>query len=83
MTGVQIGNVSFGSETYSKEELIAEIGSAMLCTITKIDHVTIDNSASYIDGWLRKLKSDKKFIIQASASAQKAVDYIQGTKFEK
>jgi len=77
--GVQIGNVSFGSETYSKEELIAEIGSAMLCTVTKIDHVTIDNSASYINGWLRKLKDDKKFIIQASANAQKAVDYIQGT----
>lgn len=79
--GVQVGNVSFGSETYSKEELIAEIGSAMLCTVTKIDHATIDNSASYIDGWLRKLKSDKKFIIQASANAQKAVDYILDTKF--
>lgn len=79
--GVQIGNIAFGSETYSKEELIAEIGSAMLCTVTKIDHVTIDNSASYINGWLRKLKDDKKFIVQASANAQKAVDFILDTKF--
>jgi len=35
-----------------------------------------DNSAAYIQGWLNQLKNDKKFIVEASAKAQKAVDYI-------
>lgn len=69
---------AFGSETYSKEELVAELGAAMLCAHAQIDNSTIDNSASYIAGWLRKLKNDKRLIIQAAAQAQKAVDYILG-----
>ncbi len=68
----------FGSETYSKEELIAELGAAMLCAQAKIDNTTIDNSAAYIAGWLRKLKNDKRLIVQAAAQAQKASDYILG-----
>lgn len=67
---------AFGSEIYSKEELIAELGAAMLCAQARIDNSTIDNSASYIAGWLRKLKNDKKLIVQAAAQAQKAVDYL-------
>lgn len=72
---------AFGSETYSKEELVAEIGAAMLCTITGIEHATFDNSAAYIKGWLRKLKDDPRLIVNASAAAQKAADHIQGIKF--
>ena len=71
----------FGSKTYSKEELIAELGAAMLCAQARIDNSTIDNSASYIAGWLRKLKNDKRLIIQAAAQAQKASDYILGIQF--
>jgi len=39
---------------------------------------TIENSAAYIQGWLKKLKSDKKLVVQAAAQAQKASDYILG-----
>lgn len=39
-------------------------------------NVTAENSTAYILGWLKKLKSDKKFIVMASGLAQKAVDYI-------
>lgn len=67
---------AFGSEVYSKEELIAELGSAMLCAIVGIDNSTIDNSASYINGWLQALKGDKRLIILAAAQAQKAVNYL-------
>ncbi len=66
----------FGSESYSKEELIAEIGSAFLCGQTGIEKQTIDNSTSYISGWLKALKDDKKLVIIAAALAQKASDYI-------
>lgn len=81
-TGI-IAMAGFGSETYSKEELVAEMGAAMLCGIAKIDNHTIENSASYIASWLRKLKDDKKMVVQAAGQAQKAADYIQGIAYEK
>jgi len=68
----------FGDERYSKEELIAEIGASFLCAKCGIENKTIDNSAAYIQGWLKRLNNDKTLIISASAQAQKAVDYILG-----
>jgi antirestriction protein ArdC len=78
-TGI-IAMAGFGSETYSKEELVAEMGAAMLCGVAKIDNHTIENSASYIASWLRKLKDDNKLIVQAAGQAQKAADYILGVQ---
>lgn len=66
----------FDSEPYSIEELIAELGSAYLCSFTGILDKGIQNSAAYINGWLDKLKNDKRFIVQASGHAQRAVDCI-------
>ena len=65
----------FGSPTYSREELVAEFGAAYLCHTSGIEN-TIDNSAAYIDGWLKKLCNDKKLAIVAAAQGQKAADYI-------
>lgn len=73
----------FGTERYSKEELVAELGASMLCGVSGIDNETIDNSASYIDSWLRVLKEDKTLIVKASQQAQKASDYIQGITFNQ
>ena len=67
---------TFGSADYSKEELVAEMSAAFLCGQAGIETATIDNSAAYIKGWLSKLKSDKKLLIQAAGQAQKAADYI-------
>ena len=72
----RFSNLNFASKDYSQEELVAEMGAAYLCGICGIENATIDNSAAYIQGWLKKLKSDKKFIVMASGLAQKAVDYI-------
>lgn len=73
----------FGSEDYSKEELVAEIGASMLCGVAGIENETIDNSASYIQSWLRMLKNDHTLIVKASQQAQKACDYIlHGKKYE-
>ncbi len=74
---------SFGDEIYSKEELVAEMGASMLCAVSGIDASTIQNSASYIQGWLRALKDDSRLIIQASSQGQKAADYILGIKHEQ
>ena len=66
----------FGSEPYSIEELIAELGAAYLCSFTGLLDKGIQNSAAYIQGWLEKLRNDKRFIVSASGQAQKAVDCI-------
>ena len=66
----------FGSELYSIEELIAELGSAYLSSLSGIQNKNIEHNASYIHGWIGKLMNDKRFIIQASGAAQRAVDFI-------
>lgn len=66
----------FGSTNYSKEELIAEMGAAFLCGEAKIENKTIDNSAAYIESWIRKFKDKPKMLIMAAAQAQKAADHI-------
>lgn len=73
-----LGNVAaFGSETYSKEELVAEIGAASVLHILGIETPqSFKNSAAYIQSWLRALKNDKRLIISAAARAEKAVNMI-------
>jgi len=64
---------------YSKEEIIAEMGAAFLCATTGIDYDAVtENSAAYINGWLKVLKADKRFVFQSAAAAQKAANYILG-----
>jgi len=70
----------FGSHEYSKEELVAEMGAAFLSGYCGTENVTIENSAAYIQGWLKALKNDKTLLIHASAQAQKAADFILNRK---
>ena len=73
----RLDRLSTGKKAYAYEELIAEIGSAMLCqrTGTQWD---VENSQAYINGWIEVLQNDPKLIISASSKAQKAIDYIAG-----
>jgi antirestriction protein ArdC len=66
----------FGSEDYSKEELVAEMGAAMLCGVAGVESRTLDNSASYLQSWINRLRSDSRLIVSAASQAQKAADYI-------
>ena len=71
--------VSFGSEEYSKEELVAEVGSAQLMNMVGIETTkSFRNSTAYIQSWLKVLRNDNKFIVSASSKAEKAVNYILG-----
>lgn len=73
----------FNSESYSKEEIVAEIGSATLLNMLGIEtHHSFRNSAAYIQSWLQVLRNDVKFIVQASAQAEQAVKYILGESIE-
>ena len=73
----------FGSHEYSKEELVAEMGAAFLCGHAGIEQNTINNSAAYIQGWLKALKNDKTLLVHAAAQAHKAADYILNIKPEE
>lgn len=66
----------FGDCDYSKEELVAELGSAFLCAKAGIDNSIIENSAAYIKSWLAALKNDPKMLVHAAGKAQQAADYI-------
>ena len=80
----EISKISpFGSHDYSKEELVAEMGSAFLCGCCGIEPSTIENQAAYIQNWLTKLQRNKKWLIYAAAKAQKAADFILGMEHEK
>lgn len=68
----------FGDHAYSQEELVAEMGAAMLCGVTGIAPTTINNSASYINFWAHKIQSDKLIIMRAANHAQRASDFIRG-----
>lgn len=63
--------------SYSKEELVAEIGAAMLMAAAGLSD-DIAQSASYVDSWLKVLKGDVFMVVSAAAKAQKAVDFILG-----
>ena len=67
----------FGTESYSKEELIAEIGAATLVNHCGIEtSSSFRNSTAYIQNWLSVLKNDKRFIVSAAGKAEKAIDLI-------
>jgi len=73
----------FGSHEYSKEELVAELGSTFLCAIAGIDRSeVIQNSASYISGWKSKLSDNEDWIVWAGSRSAKACDHILGTEYE-
>lgn len=71
------GLAAFGSEDYSKEELVAELGAAMLVNRCGIEtEKSFRNSAAYIQSWIKALKDDQRLIVSASSKAEKAVNYI-------
>ena len=67
----------FGTEEYSKEELVAEIGAATLVNHVGLETSTsLRNNAAYLQNWLQVLKEDKRFIVSAAGKAEKAVNLI-------
>lgn len=70
---------AFGSKDYSREELVAELGAAYLCTNAQLNNEKcFRNSVGYIQGWLRALANDSKMIVWAASRAEKAARYIMG-----
>ncbi len=66
---------AFGSKTYAKEELTAELGASFLMAETG-EKLNIENHAAYIKSWLERLQNDNKLLLIAAGKAEKAVNYI-------
>lgn len=78
MENAGINAIGEKRKTYSKEELIAEMGGAFLSAHAGIIEENIENSAAYLQGWLKvlKVKKHNRWIVQAASQAHKAADYI-------
>ena len=77
------GPQPFGSEDYSKEELIAEMGSAMLLANCGLaTETTHTNNAAYIQNWLANIKGNVQLVVNAASKAEKAVNFIMDIKNE-
>jgi len=77
------GGDGFGSEKYSKEELVAEIGATLLCNMCGIT-MTLENAAAYCKSWAEHIRGERSVeIVYAAARAQKAADWIMGKKFKE
>ena len=82
-TGPRLGRfnradpVKFGSGTYGREELVAEIGSAYLAALTGIDSkCVIENQTAYLQNWAKAIQADDGMIMYAAGKAEKAADFI-------
>lgn len=74
----------FGSCDYSKEELVAEMGSAfLLAQLGMSTERENRNTSAYIQSWLKVLQDDSRFVVSAASRAQKAVEYIRNEKEEE
>lgn len=67
----------FGTMKYSREELIAEIGSGLLLAAFGLDtEETRRNVAAYCQNWLQQLQNNPRWIMTAAQLAEEAVEYI-------
>ncbi len=65
---------SFGTKSYAKEELVAEMTAAFTCATLGI--VSTLRHADYIGAWLDVLREDDRAIVRAASAASKAADYL-------
>lgn len=67
---------SFGSQVYGREELVAEMAASFVCNAAGIAPAVESNAASYLAGWIAKLKADNRAVVVAASAAAKAADWI-------
>lgn len=68
-----------GSKGYAEEELVAEMGAALLLAHFGMEDTrSIDNAAAYVQGWSRFIQNTPDAFVRAASNAQKAVDFILG-----
>jgi len=63
-----------GGQAYAREELVAELCSAFLCS--ELGVAPTVRHADYLGAWLDVLKGDNRAIFQAASMASKAADFV-------
>lgn len=76
--GITSKKATFGSELYATEELIAELGAFLICNDLQIDSNN-DVHASYLDGWIKRLRKEPKHLLTVIGHAVKAKNLILGS----
>lgn len=66
----------FGDPKYAKEELVAELTSALVGSTMGFDKRINDNNTSYVENWLETLKKDPSFILTVMSDVNKASKMI-------
>lgn len=69
-------DTKFGSDGYAMEELIAELGAAMLCGHLGIVDTPRTDHAEYLSHWARILGADSKALWTAASKASAAVQFL-------
>ncbi len=72
----------FGDQSYAFEELVAEMGSAFLCTMLGVSECTLQHTA-YLQSWLKVLKTDKRAIFTAASKAKQAAEFLTQSTIEQ
>jgi antirestriction protein ArdC len=68
---------SFGSDEYSKEELVAELGANFIASFCGVDISThFDNSGEYLRHWLEVIRAEPKILLSAASEAQRRFDLL-------
>ncbi len=70
----------FGSESYAKEELVAELGSMFLQAElgVQMSEEHFRNHVAYLQSWKKSIKSDPAYFIQAITPAKNATEFVLG-----
>lgn len=66
----------FGDNAYAKEELVAELTAALVGRSLGFDRQVSDNSAKYMNFWVKALKSEPKFVLNLLSEVNKASSII-------
>ena len=66
----------FGSDEYAREELVAELGSALVCQKYGMTKNLKEDSAAYLKSWLGSLKESPSFIKTTLMDVKKATSIL-------
>ena len=79
----QADRIAFRDDHASREDLLAEICSAMVCSFAGLDVTkTVEDTAAYIEKWIPALRKDPRMIVWASRRAEEAARYIMNDSFD-
>ena len=73
---------TFGTESYAKEELVAEITSFLIGTQCGLGHEPDKNNIAYLKSWAKAIRDEPSFLYNAVKEADRAAKLILGNELE-